>query len=209
MESIKNFIDPDLFEVLKRTHAVNIIPTAEPNDDLIFYGQRSYSLSKLTSKEIRTYRKSETPICVFKLGAIATPAEVLNWGASLTKLTSIKHRNMLLKVAHGEVYTNLKLFKFKLKDTPRCGQCGQIETLNHKFLACEYAKQIWRHTTRLTNTIRLFTEPNEESSNKALGMVSGTNPQLLTIHAEVLTRIHYLKNTMIIHYTLDTWLNKP
>ena len=41
---------------------------------------------------------------------------------------------MMLKVAHGEVYTNLKLFKFRLKDTPRCNQCGQIETLNHKFL---------------------------------------------------------------------------
>lgn len=200
IDSIKNFINPELHELLKRTHAINVTPSIEPSDDVIFYGSKYYSLSKLTSKEIRTHRKIETPICVYKLGAIATPAEVINWGANLQKLTSIKHRNMMLKVAHGEVYTNLKLFKFRLKDTPRCNQCGQIETLNHKFLQCEYAQQIWRHTTRLTDSIRLSTAPNEDRSNRALGLVVGTNPQLLTIHAEILARIHYLKSNT--NYTL-------
>ena len=36
--------------------------------------------------------------------------------------------------------------------------------------------------------------------NKALGLVSGTNPHLLTIQAEILARIHYLKSTA--EYTL-------
>ena len=125
---------------------------------------------------------------------MASPAEVVTWGNNVTKLTSVKHRNMLLKVAHGDVYTNLKKFKFRMNDTPRCQQCGQIETLTHKILDCGYAAQIWRHVLRLTESIRLTNSPNEDISNKIMGMVSGTNVYLLTIHAEILTRIHYLQH---------------
>ena len=101
---------------------------------------------------------------------------------------------MLLKIAHGDVYTNLKLFKFRLKDSPRCDNCGQIESLTHKFITCGYVAQIWKHTFRLTDPIRSAVHPNEELSNKCLGMVAGTDPRILTIHAEILTRLHYLKN---------------
>ena len=130
---------------------------------------------------------------MYKLGALASPAEVLTWGTNIKKLTSIKHRNMLLKVAHGDVYTNLKLFKYRMKDTPRCGHCGLIETLSHKILECEYANRIWHQTFKLTDTTRVTVPANEDLPNKALGLVTGTNPFLLTIHAEILTRIHYLK----------------
>ena len=194
INSIKNFIDASLYDALIRTQTLNIARTGQPNDDLIFYGSKAYALSKLSSKEIRTHRKEIIPICNYKLGAIATPSEVITWGENLKKVTSIKHRNMLLKVAHGDVYTNLKKFKFRLKDSPRCSQCGQIENLKHKFLSCEYVAQIWRHTFRLTNSTRVTITPGEDHSNLTIGLIVGTNPYLLTIHAEILSRIHYLKS---------------
>ena len=165
-----------------------------------FYGAKSYQLSKLSSKDIRQHRSSRQPICSYKLGAVAGASVALTWGANLSKVTSVKHKNALLRVAHGDVYTNLKLFKFRLKDTPRCARCGNIETLNHKVLTCTYVAQIWRHTFSLTDSIRVATLPNDQLQNKVLGIVTGTNPLLLTIHAEVLSRILHLKNEE--NYTL-------
>ena len=72
-----------------------------------------------------------------------TVSEALNWGSRLNKLTSIKHRNILLRVAHGEFYTKLKLQRFNLIDNSSCPRCGHIEDLRHKFVECAYVKRIW------------------------------------------------------------------
>ena len=159
-----------------------------------------YQISELTSKEFRTHRAGHEPLCEFKLGCIATPNEVLTWGNQISKLTSIRNRNIILRVAHGEIYTKLKLFRYGLKDSPRCSQCGAIETLSHKFINCQYATRIWSKTIELTNTLRVSTEPNEELSNLAVGMVTGTNKTLLTIHSEILNRILQLKDDL--NYTI-------
>ena len=60
--------------------------------------------------------------------------------------------------------------------------------------------QIWSKTIELTNTLRVSTEPNEELSNLAVGMVTGTNKTLLTIHSEILNRILQLKDDL--NYTI-------
>ena len=194
LSSLKRFMRGDLYEALERTKDINLILNNECHSDLIFYGNKPYQVSKLTSKEFRTYRASKEPICSYKLGCVASPNEVLSWGHSLKKLTSVKHGSMLLRVAHGEIYTKLKLFRFGLKESPRCTQCGSIETLAHKFVECPYVKRIWLKTFELTDQLRTSMDPNEDLKNKILGLVTGTNRTLMTIHAEVLTRIQLLKD---------------
>ena len=194
LNSIKHFMCPALFEAVKRNQDIRLAQTGLPVEDLIIYGDKTYLLSKLSSKEIRTKRNQPDPICLFKLGAVASPSEAETWGMNLAKVNNVRHRNVVLKVAHGDVYTNLKLFRFRLKDTPRCSRCGMIENLKHKIMLCSYVREIWRHTFRLTDTLRVSIDQNEELPNKVLGLVTGTNPTLITIHAEILNRVHYLKN---------------
>ena len=180
--------------MLQRTHDSRRLPLGEAEVDLAFYGKNSYLLRNLSSKEIRTHCSEALPICSFKLGAVATPNETLTWGTNLTKVSSVRHRNTILRVAHGDIYTNLRLFRFKLKDTPRCTRCGQIDTLKHKLISCSYVAQIWRHAINLTDTLRPSVPINEDLENKVIGLVAGTNTCLLTIHAEILARVLYLNN---------------
>ena len=193
INSIKSFINASLYESLSRLVDVNILAPAVQTGDILFYKNRQYQLSKLSSKEIRVYRTPHEPICIYKLGCLATPTQVLTWGTQLKKVTSVKHRNLILRVAHGEIYTNLKLFRYGLKDNPRCPRCGAIESLTHKFLSCPYVDRIWKKTFELTNTIRTSIEPGEEISSQVLGLVNGTDSTLLTIHAEIMTRIYSLR----------------
>ena len=200
LNSIKSFINNSMYESLTRLVDVNIIAGATPTSDVIFYGKRQYQLSKLSSKEIRLHRSSHDPICIYKLGALATPAQVLTWGNQLKKVTNVKHQNPLLRVAHGEIYTNLKLFRYGLKNNPRCPRCGAIESLTHKFINCPYVARIWKKTIELTNTLRSSIEPGEEASAQVLGLVNGTDKVILTVHAEILNRIYSLREDA--NYTL-------
>ena len=200
LNSIRRFVDKGLYDSLNNVRDINVQHSGDSHRGLIFYRNRMYQISELTSKEFRMHRAGHEPLCEFKLGCIATPNEVLTWGHQISKLTSIRNRNIILRVAHGEIYTKLKLLRYGLKDSPRCSQCGAIETLSHKFINCQYATRIWSKTIELTNTLRVSTEPNEELSNLAVGMVTGTNKTLLTIHSEILNRILQLKDDL--NYTI-------
>ena len=65
IDSLRRFMDNRLYEALDRTRALRADPQVAPNEDLIFYRGKPYALSKLTSRELRTYRKSEDPICIY------------------------------------------------------------------------------------------------------------------------------------------------
>lgn len=74
-------------------------------------GRKFVDMMNLTSKEIRQGIAQLDPICIFKFGAIITPSVSLNWGFALSKVTSVRHKNCLLRIAHGEVYTKEKLHR--------------------------------------------------------------------------------------------------
>ena len=151
-------------------------------------------IMKCSSKEIRTSRAPLEPIREFKIGINLTRAEATNWGFKLTKLTSIKHRNILLKVAHGEVYTKEKLHRYNLIDSDSCPRCGETETLKHKFIECDYVKRIWQHAATLTSNLMTTNQVLIESCMLALGSYIESTPTILTLHAELLLRILYLKD---------------
>ena len=145
-------------------------------------------LRKCTSKEIRESRMQPEPVVDLKLGIFLTKAEALCWGLKLSKLTAIKHKNFLLRVAHGEIYTKVKLHKFGLVDNNCCPRCGEAETLVHKFIECDYAKRIWRRVNCLRNLTPVELDKN------ILGCDNETNLTNLTINAEVLMRLSYLRD---------------
>ena len=52
-------------------------------------------------------------------------------------------KQLKLKLIHKIVATNENLVKWKLKQSPNCEHCNEIETLQHFFLQCPYVQPIW------------------------------------------------------------------
>ena len=178
-------------------NAVNL-PTLNlnaPMESYVLINGKFKEIVKCTSKEIRASRTRLDPIQNLKLGINLTRPEASNWGFKLAKLTSIKHRNMLLRVAHGEIYTKEKLHRYNLIDNDRCPRCGEAETLNHKFIECDYVRRIWRYATSLTANL-ISANQNQlpvDSRSLVLGSFVESTPTILTLHAEILQRILYLR----------------
>ena len=202
LEAIAPHLPADYVIEARKYIGPQMVPVANDDDKYLYLTNSGLRpLENLTSKEIRTIRNKQDPVCLFKLGTALTPNETITWGTRLKKLTSTRHKNNLLKAAHGEVYTREKLFRFKLIEDPKCLNCDQVETLAHKIYECPYAERIWKETFKITNSLKI--DPNEagEITQKILGATKGSTETLLVIHAEVLTRIMTLKsnNSYLIH----------
>jgi hypothetical protein len=107
----------------------------------------------------------------------------------------VRHRSILLRVAHGEVYTKERLFRFGMIDSPNC-QCGVLETLAHKIYECEYPKRIWNLALKLTDGLKRAQQHDnvDPFENRILGVSIDTDPLILSIHGELLSRILALKD---------------
>ena len=122
-----------------------------------------------------------------------TPIENRNWCFSLRKMTSSKLKGLLLRVAHGDIYSNDRLFRFGMRESPECTRCGNPDSIHHKTISCHYTKLIWKECFKVTDKQRL-NNAEDIIENKILGAMPNTKPLVLTIHAEILRRILGLKD---------------
>ena len=98
-----------------------------------------------------------------------------------------------MRVAHGDVYTNERKFRFGLIDDPKCARCQHVETLKHKFYECLYVKKIWDELGRKLNKLSInyaIIDPEP----LILAAYKDGNPAIMTLTAETLLRISYLKD---------------
>ena len=146
-------------------------------------------MHSMTTKQIRESRATHEQICLFKFGLALTPLESTNWLYRLKKLTSVKHQNILLRIAHGEIYTKEKLCRYGLIELPTCPRCDQVETLRHKFIECEYIARIWTEFN-----VKMGLTDNEDPINRIMGAYRNCNRAILTVTAETLLRIFQLKS---------------
>jgi hypothetical protein len=116
------------------------------------------------------------------------PIETLSWGLKIRKLSSVRHRNLLLRLAHGDLYTNERLNRFGLRGDPDCEKCGQIDTLKHRILECTYSLEIWRELERVTG--QKILNPLLEIE-PILGMHKDLGLEIITVIAETLQIISY------------------
>ena len=98
---------------------------------------------------------------------------------------------MLLRLAHGEVYTRDKLYRYNLIENDRCHVCGETETLNHKFITCVYAQRIWEIVNNLNGMIP---EANSEPEQVVLGAWLNSDKLSLTVRAEIIQRLSYQRD---------------
>jgi hypothetical protein len=127
------------------------------------------------------------------VGLILTPIENSNVFSKLSKLTSTRHKSLYLRILHGDVYTNDRLFKFGLKDNPTCDHCDGIDTLSHRLLECRRYTELIEEICGLTRTLIDGDIDNLDRLQKILGAHLYTNETVLTIHCELLDAIIYKK----------------
>ena len=196
LNGLGRFITNDLRRILERVIGLpednNFILTG--NYKTCFVMKNKFvDMRKFTNKELRNALVSSKPIEIFKSGVVLTTNESINWGAKLRKVTSVRHRNTLLRVIHAEVYTKERQHRFGLSDPPNCAKCGELEDLEHKLFRCDYAKRIWDRAIPLTNKLKEVARPSADRLQTILGVTIDTNKEFLAVHGEILTRILYLK----------------
>ena len=160
------------------------------------------AISTCSSKERREAHYHKPLINSFKLGLYMTDLESKTWSLRLSKLTSTRHKDTLLKAAHGDVYTKAKLHRFGLIDSSTCPRCDEIEDLSHKILSCGYASRIWDNFLQLGNRLTGSVLPNTDRFNLITGNFRMANLSYLTLAAEIIQRLLYLKDT-------ETFLIRP
>ena len=146
-------------------------------------------ISKLTSKGIRCLRAKVELNCIFKLGPVLTPGEILSWTGKVRQLTSTRHKNILLRAMHGDIFSNSRLFKFRLRDNPACANCNeQVETIQHRLFECPKAVESWEKLEEFK--LRLDLSPlTDLSVENLVGAKDDLSKLELALQAEVLLRL--------------------
>ena len=154
-------------------------------------GHSAIRLSTLSSKSLieSFVDLADSIICVYKSGLLLTPGEVLSWTNRIRQLTSTKHKCALMRAVHGDVYSNQRLFRFGLIDDPNCQHCEVNETLNHRLLECELAKQSWAQLESYIDQLGLF--PIVHNSIETIVGAGETefSKLALTLRAELVSRL--------------------
>ena len=186
---------------LKLAIGLNLGPPDPEFNESYYTTNRHKPLNKITSNEIRNSRCDQIPILSFKLGTELTSSESISWGLKLAKLTSARHKNTLLRVSHGDVYTQEKLHRFGMSDSNLCTRCNEIETLKHKIVECDYVKRIWNSARPLINQLQDIVDPNPDPTRFAVAATSGATSASMTLTAEIIQNILFLKpdQTFLLH----------
>ena len=140
-------IYPELAAIVRSLVRVPLAASIDTNS-LDAYPNHSLNvvnIVKLTSRELRMdVDEADSIICLYKLGLALNPGEVISWTNKMRKLTSTRHKNILLRVAHGDIFSNSRLFKFGLRDNPKCANCPEAtETVLHRLCECPLAIECW------------------------------------------------------------------
>ena len=190
---LRRYINPESFEALRTANETRIQINDPSHSSTYFINGMPKLLSKCTSKEIRLERAMLSPLCSYKIGLNLERSQALSWGLRVSKLTSTRHKNILLRVAHGDIYTKERLVRFGMAQDPLCPRCNEIETLKHKFIECDYIKRIWDIAFCLSSQASVTNPINEDPIEAALGAYLTSNITILTLNAELLLRINSLK----------------
>ena len=148
-------------------------------------------ISSLSSKMLRlnSYDQDQNIICVYKQDLILNPGEVKSWTKQIRKLTSTRHKNIILRVAHGDIYSNERLFRFGLVDNPKCNNCSEpVESRRHRLLECPKATMAWLELNDVK--IRLGLNPlTDLTMENLLGAKDNLDSIELALNAELLHRL--------------------
>ena len=100
-------------------------------------------------------------------------------------MTSTRHKNVLLRAIHGDIFSNGRMFRFGLIPDPKCLNChDQSESSLHRLIECPKAAEAWELLERAK--LRLNLQPlSDMSIENLLGAKDRVNRLELTLNAEL------------------------
>ena len=105
------------------------------------------------------------------------------------KLTSTRHKNIILRLSHGDIYSNDRLYRFGLIDSPRCSQCSEpCETITHRIIECPIANRSWQHLNQKLREIG-YQQVSQVTTENILGAGEDTTNVELALRAELTLRL--------------------
>ena len=69
------------------------------------------------------------------------------------------------KILHRIIACNKKLFDMKIKDSPTCNFCNQIDDIDHFFFKCPMVQTLWRSFFNWWNSLGHFVLDFNQSVN--------------------------------------------
>ena len=197
---IGRFMHPGLVNqcrhIIRNNYARIADPTALGNlntIDTVFVKGKAMRLSDLSSKKIREELSTNDVITEFKIGLNLEENLARTWLLNVSKLTNTLHKNHLLLAVHKALYSKERCFRYGLIDDPDCPRCDMVETLAHKIYECEYSKKIWNEVIKLTTKLENNVATEVDRLKQIFAAVQGTDPTIISIHAETLLTIVRLK----------------
>ena len=195
---LKRFIKyPDLRPLIegclgqRHVAAVNVTANLDAQNCYPVKSMTLLNVSSLSSKGFRVNKESleEQVICIYKIGLILDPGEVLSWTRRVKKLTSTRHRNILLRVVHGDIFCNERLHRFGLINEPVCLNCPeQSESILHRIIECPVANQAWQELEKFKRTVGLL-PLTDLSLENLVGAKDHINKYELAFQAELLHKL--------------------
>ena len=179
---------PILRELVSRNHLAGINTevttiTAFPMNTMML------NVGSISSKAFRESRLVADPICIYKLGPILLPGEIISWTNRLKKLTSTRHKNILLRVMHGDVFSNERLCRFGLRDSAACGNCPeQFESIQHRLIECNKAREAWEKLEEIKMELGL-NQLSDLSLENLVGAKDRINKVELALQAELIHKL--------------------
>ena len=186
---LSRHLDPEKIHKLGLAIDYNIPPPPAEFASTYRINKKHKPLGNISSKEFRTARTNDSPTLEFKIGLRLAESDSLTWSLSLSKLTSTRHKNILLRGVHGDIYTQSKLHRFGLADNEKCPRCDATEDLRHKFLECDYIKRIWAAAEIYLKSTNL----DINSDLKVFAAHPNASLTTMTLTAEILLMILQLK----------------
>ena len=87
--------------------------------------------------------KYKTPTCVPKWMSIFMDIEE-EWSVIFSRpYKSVRETQFQYKIIHRIIVCNKKLFDMKIKDSPNCNFCNQIDDIYHFFFYCPMVQTLW------------------------------------------------------------------
>ena len=149
------------------------------------------NVSSLSSKVLRNNMINPTDkmICLYKLGIVLDPGEVLSWTNRIRKLTSTRHKNILLRTVHGDIFSNSRLHRFGLRDSSNCSNCPELmETIEHRIKDCPKAIETWNKLNEIKSDIGL-NPLSDLSLENLVGAKDRLSKVELALNAELILKL--------------------
>jgi len=90
-------------------------------------------------------------------------------------------------VAHAEIYSKERLFRFGLADNNLCDFCGAVETITHKLFECTRVVNLWTEIRRISDVDQNNAVDAIDTIHWCMGANLNINLPALTLRAELIT----------------------